>query len=220
MKKLCVAAGLFALAASVSVPSRAQDLRAVSINGIWNPVVGTGGAYHIKNSNGRESDMEFAVVGKESTGGAEGYWIEMTMADPHGQGEIVVKSLLLFSNSNTLVHKTIVQMPGRPPMEMSDIMAAHAPGGSHFQDVHVDAQNVGSESVTVPAGTFTCDHWHGKDGDAWIAKDISPYGLVKASSKEGMLMVLTKVIKDAKDKITGTPQPFNPMMMRQQAPPQ
>jgi hypothetical protein len=26
-------------------------------------------------------------------------------------------------------------------------------------------------------------------------------------------MVLTKVITDAKDKITGTPQPFNPMLM-------
>ncbi len=34
-------------------------------------------------------------------------------------------------------------------------------------------------------------------------------------------MVLTKVVTDAKDKIMGTPQPFNPMMMmQQQAPPQ
>jgi hypothetical protein len=31
-------------------------------------------------------------------------------------------------------------------------------------------------------------------------------------------MVLTKVITDAKDKIIGTPVPFNPMMM--QGPPQ
>jgi hypothetical protein len=28
-------------------------------------------------------------------------------------------------------------------------------------------------------------------------------------------MVLTKVITEAKDKITGTPQPFNPMMFQQ-----
>jgi hypothetical protein len=29
-------------------------------------------------------------------------------------------------------------------------------------------------------------------------------------------MVLTKVITDAKDKITGTPVPFNPMSLQQQ----
>jgi hypothetical protein len=28
-------------------------------------------------------------------------------------------------------------------------------------------------------------------------------------------MVLTKVITDAKDKVTGTPVPFNPMMFQQ-----
>ena len=31
-------------------------------------------------------------------------------------------------------------------------------------------------------------------------------------------MVLTKVVTDAKDKIVGTPQPFNPSMMMQQPP--
>ena len=45
-----------------------------------------------------------------------------------------------------------------------------------------------------------------------MAKNAGPYGLVKHQGKD-TTMVLTKVFSDYKDKITGTPQPFNPMMM-------
>ena len=41
-----------------------------------------------------------------------------------------------------------------------------------------------------------------------------PYGLVKFQGKAAT-MLLTKVITDGKDKITGSPQPFNPMMFGQ-----
>jgi hypothetical protein len=41
--------------------------------------------------------------------------------------------------------------------------------------------------------------------------------VVKHQAKDST-MVLTKVLTDAKDKIIGIPQPFNPMMMQQ--PPQ
>ncbi|MGH9724447.1 MAG: hypothetical protein ACRD41_05215 [Candidatus Acidiferrales bacterium] len=43
---------------------------------------------------------------------------------------------------------------------------------------------------------------------------VRPYGLVKSQGKNSTV-VLTRVITDAKDKITGTPVPFNPMMMGQ-----
>jgi hypothetical protein len=52
-------------------------------------------------------------------------------------------------------------------------------------------------------------------GDVWVAKQAGPYGLVKFQGKD-TTMLLTKVITDGKDKITGTPQPFNPMMFGQQ----
>jgi hypothetical protein len=43
---------------------------------------------------------------------------------------------------------------------------------------------------------------------------VSPIGLVKDQSKDKTrTTVLLKTYTDAKDKITGTPQPFNPMMM-------
>ncbi len=49
-------------------------------------------------------------------------------------------------------------------------------------------------------------------GDFWVSDKVSPYGLVKYQGKD-MTMVLIKQVKDAKDKITGTPVPFNPALM-------
>ena len=43
---------------------------------------------------------------------------------------------------------------------------------------------------------------------------MPPFGMVKSVSN-GTTMVLTKVVSDAKDRITGTPVPFNPQMMTQ-----
>ena len=72
----------------------------------------------------------------------------------------------------------------------------------------------GTESVTVPAGTFSCTHFRMKDGsgDAWVSDKVGPWGLVKSDNKDSS-MVLTKVITDAKDHITGTPTKFDPMQM-------
>jgi len=83
-------------------------------------------------------------------------------------------------------------------------------------DVCERAEDVASETVTTPAGTFTAEHYKMKDGsgDAWVAAKAGPYGLVKFQGKDTSL-VLTKVITDAKDKITGTPVPFNSMKFQQ-----
>ena len=90
-------------------------------------------------------------------------------------------------------------------------------GQKRSADVRNEAEDVGSESVTTPAGTFTTEHYKMKDGsgDVWVAEKAGPYGLVKYQGKD-VTMLLTKVITDGKDKITGTPQPFNPMMFGQQ----
>ena len=81
-------------------------------------------------------------------------------------------------------------------------------------DARNGAEDLGSESITVPAGTFTAEHYRAKDGsgDTWVAKNAGPYGLVKHQGKD-TTMVLTKVYSDYKDKITGTPQPFNPALL-------
>ena len=45
-----------------------------------------------------------------------------------------------------------------------------------------------------------------------MSEKVSPYGVIKGQGKD-FSMVLTKVVTDAKDKITGTPVPFNPRLM-------
>ena len=81
-------------------------------------------------------------------------------------------------------------------------------------DVRAVAEKVGNESVTTPAGTFNCEHYRAKDGswEAWLSTQVTPWGLVKSTTKD-TTMVLTRVITDAKDHITGTPQKFDPAEM-------
>lgn len=77
--------------------------------------------------------------------------------------------------------------------------------------------SVGNETITVPAGTFSCVHWK-KDtgvGDFWLSDKISPMEMVKSVSS-GDTMVLLKVITDAKDHITGPVTKFDPQALQRQ----
>jgi hypothetical protein len=187
--------------------------------GMFNPVVGSGAAYEITSAEGRRTNIEFALVGKESVAGKDGYWMEWTM-NSMGGGDMIVKVLMVPGDA-TVVSRTIMQMPGRPPMEMPSQMANRMNSPSLPSDLTSMAEDVGSESVTVPAGTFSCEHYRMKDGsgDTWVSKKVPPLGVVKHQGKDAT-MVLTRVITDAKDKITGVPEPFNPMQMMQQGAPQ
>lgn len=71
-------------------------------------------------------------------------------------------------------------------------------------------QLVGSESVTVPAGTFTCKHFRNKltaddKGpmlDLWISDGVTPTGLVKSAlSPIGITMQLAAVGTGAQAKV-------------------
>jgi hypothetical protein len=191
-------------------------------NGVFNPVVGSGAGYDIQTANGPKTSIEYAIVGKESINGKDGFWMEWTtIGGP--MGEMVVKVLIVPDGANTATSRIIMQMPGRPPMEMPAPMG-RMNGGSNAtapSDIRNLAEDVGTESITTAAGTFSCEHYRMKDGsgDTWVSQKVAPFGVVKHQGKDSS-MVLTKVITDAKDKITGTPQPFNPMMMMQQPPPQ
>jgi hypothetical protein len=159
--------------------------------------------------------MEVAIVGKESVGGKDGYWFETTFSDS-SMGRMVHKTLTVVDGTDTVISRMIMQMGNRPPMEMPTSMMKSS-AQKQSADIRERAEDVGSESITTPAGTFTAEHYKMKDGsgDAWVAPKAGPYGLVKFQGKD-TTMVLTKVITDAKDKITGTPVPFNPMSLQQQ----
>jgi hypothetical protein len=182
-----------------------------TMRGVWNPVVGKGAVYEVTTEDGSKKTLEFAIVGKD----ADGYWLQMSMESPQGGGEMVIKNLAVVTQGDVTMSKTILQLPGRSPMEISSQMFQKGRANPHA-DVRGEAQDLGSETITVPGGTFVCEHYRSKDGgDVWLAKDVAPWGVVKSQGKDTTMM-LVKVVSDAKDKIVGTPQPFNPMMMMQQ----
>jgi hypothetical protein len=201
--------GVVATAASAQM----GNFSAPHVSGFWNPVVGEGAEYAMQPAKGDKTDMQITVVGKESVGGKDAYWYETSFN--RGSGQMVIKQLKVLNGADTQTSRTIMQMPGRPPMEMPAQMT-HQDSSPQTADVRTGGEDLGSETITVPAGTFTCQHYRSKSGgEVWISQKISPYGLVKFKSSDTS-MELTKVITGAKDQITGTPQPFNPQMMMQQ----
>jgi len=203
----------------VTITSAQMGVRPTPMpRGLFTPVVGAGAEYEITTAEGQKMNIEFAIVGKEAVNGHDAYWMEWTT---NAMGGEMVMKVLTVPGDTTVTTRTIMQMPGRPPMEMPQQMAGRMNSQSVPADIHAVAEQVGSESVTVPAGTFTCEHYRMKDGsgDTWVSAKVSPFGVVRHQGKDST-MVLTQLITDAKDKIVGTPQPFNPMQMIGQPPPQ
>ena len=159
-------------------------------------------------------NIEIDVVGKEPVNGKDGYWLETAFDSQMGQ--MMMKMLMVSDGTNATIEKMVMQMRGGPPMEMPAQMARMSNPNQQAIDIRSKADKVGSESVTTPAGTFTADHYHMKDGsgDFWISEKVSPYGLIKGQGKD-FNMVLIKIVSDAKDQITGTPVPFNPALLMQ-----
>ena len=185
-----------------------------NIANIFHPVVGQGAAYETTDKDGKKSRMEMYVVDKEMVGSEQGYWMEL------GHGEEASGNLrygkMLITPADFKFHKMVFVMPGQTqPMEM-DMDAAKG----HHSEMEKEVEkwhSVGTESVTVPAGTFSCEHWTKDEGqgEVWASTKVGPLGLVR-SIENGRTMVLTRIIADAKTKITGTPVKFDPRVMMQQ----
>jgi hypothetical protein len=202
---------------ALAMPLAAQMFgpRTPTLSGIWHPVVGTGAAYEI-TKDGKKNQMEIIIVGKEDVDAKPAFWLEMAMTDQRTSQPVYVKSLMSVSENTITSTRMVIQMSGQDPMEMDMNMNPMGRGMKQTTPVTIadKAEIVGTDSVTVPAGTFSCTHYRMKDGtgDAWVSDKVSPWGLVKSQDKDTS-MVLAKVITDAKDHITGTPKKFDPMQM-------
>lgn len=190
-----------------------------SMQGVFNPVIGSGAAYEMTDKNQRKSKMEISIVGKESVSGKDAYWMETGIQEPKSNGMLYMKMLIALAEGNTITERMIIQMPGQAqPIEMSMQLGLNANrGGANQQvtDIRSKSQRIGTESVTVPAGTFECEHWKMTDGsgDVWISSKVAPWGLVKMVGKDTS-MLLMKTITDAKDHITGKPISMQEMMQQ------
>jgi hypothetical protein len=187
-----------------------------SARGVWNPVVGSGAAYTMESKREGKGEMEFAIVGTEMVAGKTGHWMEMVFKGR--EGVMIMKSLYTLDANSMQVKRMIMQAPGEEPMEFPMNMAMMGNRAPQSADIRNDAELVGTETITTPAGTFECQHYRAKDksSDVWISEKVPPYGMVKMVSKD-TTMTLARVITGAKSRITGTPRKFDPMeMMRRQ----
>ena len=212
-KLMIIVLGLIAMALPVASQ---MGMQVPTLSGIWKPVVGSGSTYEITR-DGKKTTMDFAVLGKEDVEGKPGFWVEVAMTDTRSGGDVIVKVLETVEGNTITNSKFVMQMPGQQPMEMDGNMmnmANRRANQTQAADFRDKAEVVGSESITVPAGTYTCEHYRMKDGsgDAWISDKVSPWGMVKMQDPQ-RTMVLAKVTTDAKDRITGTPTKFDPMQM-------
>jgi len=207
VKKIAVVlAAVFGVTGLAGAQRMAQ---APSMPGEFKPVVGAGAQYEVTTKKNEKVNWAYAVVGKEAVGGAEGYWLEMRL-EGGKEGGMVMKHLLVVRGGKAEVKRMIVQTPGQPPMEMPmGMMGGMMPRGQQAASEQNLGERVGTETVTVPAGTFLCEHYRSKSGktpaDVWVSTKISPYGLVKMVSEDSTL-VLTKVLANETTRIKGEPQ--------------
>jgi hypothetical protein len=176
-----------------------------NIADIFKPVVGQGAVYQ-ETSEGRPGhEMEMSIVGKEMTPSGEGYWMEMGMT-PSGDKKIYSKVLMTKDFQFT---KVIFQMPGQGAMEMP--MNPNEKDRTQMKDDLAKWSRVGTETITVPAGTFSCAHWKKDDGsdEVWTSDKVTPLAMVKQTGKTHS-MVLVRQITGAQDHITGPVTPFDP----------
>src|ERR1700689_4623808 len=102
-------AGVLVLMASAAVAQMGR-FSAPHVMGFWNPVVGAGAVYTLQPAKGDKTEMQIAIVGKEQVDGKDAYWYEM--AFNHGNGEMIMKSLMVLNGSDTHVSRMIMQLPG------------------------------------------------------------------------------------------------------------
>jgi hypothetical protein len=215
MKRVLVALTMLCLASPLGA-QMGMGPRMPNMSGVWHPVVGAGGAYEVAGQDGKKNQLEITVVGQEEVNGKTGYWLEMATADPRSGGMMYMKMLLAAADNGMTSTRMVMQPHGQDPMEMDmnmGMMNRRQPQTTPT-DIRDKAERVGTEAITVPAGTFSCEHYRMKDGsaDVWISDKVAPWGLVKTQGKDSS-MILTKVITDAKDHITGTPKKFDPRQM-------
>jgi hypothetical protein len=187
--------------------------------GAFKPVVGSGAQYQMTMKD-RTMHSAYAIVGQEDVEGSTGYWMEIRTEGAGMPGETVMKQLLVLGGDRPQIKRMIMQPPGRPPMEMPMGMMPgmgqrqQAPG----QGDSSPGEKVRSETITVPAGTFECEHYRKQEPhgivDLWISSKVSPYGMVKMSSGE-MTMVLEKVLSNETSHIKGEPQKMDMPFPRQ-----
>jgi hypothetical protein len=158
---------VIAAALALAMPLAAQMFgpKVPTLSGIWHPVVGTGAAYEMTKKDGQKTQLEITIVGKEDVDGKTAFWQELAMTDPRTSQPIYAKNLMTVGDNDVTSTRVIIQMAGRGPMEMDMNMNPAGRGMKQTTPMNIadKAEIVGTESITVPAGTFSCTHYKMKN---------------------------------------------------------
>jgi hypothetical protein len=179
--------------------------------GEFKPVVGAGAQYLMTSQND-STHFSYVIVGKEDVKGSTGYWLEIRTQGGEMPGEMVMKQLMVMGGEKPEIKRMIMQPSGRPPVEFPlGMMPGVAQRGAETGDTSPGVK-VGSETISVPAGTFECDRYRKQDErgavDIWVSSKVSPYGTVKMSRAD-VSLVLEKVLNNEVSHIRGQPRPMN-----------
>lgn len=213
MKKFAFAVSIFLFLFSIP-QAFAQFGRGprIQFHSEFKPVVGGWSEYEMKGTGESPMRMKVAIVGKEG----DSYWYETSMDDKQG-GKMITKMLVSGNpDERKNVKRVIVKAGKEPAMEMPiQMMGQAARSEEPKKGKTIDK---GTETIKVPAGTFTTKRYQYQDEnsvvDAWVYKDISPYGMIKSQSKD-FEMTLTAYGTGAQTQITETPRKFEmPKMPR------
>ncbi len=180
--------------------------------GLSNPVVGSGAEYQM-TAKGKDMDVAWAIVGKEDVNGSPGLWMETRMQSADMGGEMVTKMLMVTSGPDAGMKRMIMQQPGQPPMEMTGMMMGMMKAGQSQPSSSGGKADygelVGTETVTVPAGTFVCQHYRKQEKsgtvDYWLSDQVTPYAMAKMTGPD-VTMVLKKTLTNETSHIKGEPQ--------------
>ena len=212
---LAILAAISLAAASSSRAQMGMDMfKRPSITKVFRPVVGKGAVYLDTDKDGKDTrTSEISVVGKDSFEGKEGFWMQIYFTDSKGKA-FVGKSLI--TPGDYQFHRMIIQPPGQQAMEMP--MRMNAARKEKIEENAAEWHSVGTESVTVPAGTFSCEHWRNDKTHAeiWTSDKVTPFGMVKEISGNGNTQVLSKILDNATDRITGPVKQFDMQQMMQE----
>lgn len=151
---------------------------------------------------------KYAVVGTADGAGEEHPWIELAVQDSSRGISMVARLLGTGFDRPNGIKELIVQPAGDPamrmPAEMISIIRSNIPDPMKEVRKTCDAgvEDLGTESVTVPAGTFRARHFRAANGEEmWIDVSLA-FPVVKATTKQGD-MVLLQHGADATTAITG-----------------
>src|SRR5262245_13288052 len=149
-----------------------SPIKRPNIANIFHPVVGQGAAYDTIDNDGKNSHMEMYVVDKEMVGTEQGYWMEVGHSQDAG-GNLTYGKVLV-TPADFKFHKRDFVMPGQEQAMEMDM--DHSKGRDAMEEKLDKWHSVGTETTTVPAGTFSCEHWtsDGGKGDVWASPKIPP----------------------------------------------